>query len=80
MHVRGGTIHSFWGHANTLEDASAYVGVDLTPRGTRVAVTLDPDGYPQLEGISFRTCWLVSPSFRSVIGLLTVEKPRKRRY
>ena len=59
MDVRGGTIHSLWGHANTLETASAYAGVDLTPWGTRVAVTLDADGYPQLDGISFRTCWIV---------------------
>ena len=59
-HAEGRVVHSFWGHNDTLEAASLYVGLDLTPRRSRAAITLDKDGYPQLDGISFRTCWIVS--------------------
>lgn len=63
---------SFWGHRNTLAQASALTGVDLTPRTERPAIELDHEGFPGLEGETFRACWVLSPDyvpgFRPAIG------------
>lgn len=59
--ARGCEIHSFWGHAGTLRQVGGFLGMDLTPRTPRPALSLDPGGWPVLDGISFRECWIVTP-------------------
>ena len=58
------TWSSFWGHQNTLSCANALTGVDLTPRIERPAVILNRDGFPTLNGIEYRDCWVLSPEYR----------------
>lgn len=57
-------IHSFWGHANTLDAARSALGKDLTPLVERPALLLDDEGFPSMDGISFKECWVLSPNYR----------------
>jgi hypothetical protein len=57
-------VHSFWGHPNTLDAASAFAGTDLTPDSQRPSLSLDGERLPTLGGISFREIWLISPRYR----------------
>lgn len=57
-------IHSFWGHQNTLEAASAFSGTDLTPDSPRPSLSLNEEGLPTLDGTPFREVWLISPRYR----------------
>jgi hypothetical protein len=60
-------VVSFWGHANSLQEASDLLGVDLTPAlGDRPAIILDPDGFPTLHGFAYTECYILSPEYRSV--------------
>ena len=73
LHVlNAGSWKSFWGHQNTLSAVNDLCGLDLTPRTIRPALQLDKNGYPVLDGESFRECWLLSPEytegFRPAIG------------
>ena len=65
-------VVSFWGHENTRVAAERVLGVSLTPRTERPAVTLSPAKRPMLYGEEFDTCWLLSPDyqegFRPAIG------------
>ena len=61
--IDGKMIHSFWGHQDTLQEASDLVGINLAPASERPALKLDPAGLPFLDGISFEECWLLSPIF-----------------
>ena len=65
-------VVSFWGHENTRAAAEGVLGVSLTPRTERPAVTLSPDKRPMLDGGVFNECWLLSPDypegFRPSIG------------
>lgn len=65
-------ICSFWGHENTLVSASAYLGVDLTPKFERPVLMLSERGLPVLGEDEFAECWIVSPNykgaFRTPIG------------
>ena len=65
-------VVSFWGHENTRAAAERVLGVSLTPRTERPAVTLSPAKRPMLHGEEFGTCWLLSPDypegFRPAIG------------
>jgi hypothetical protein len=54
---------SFWGHAITLQAASARVGADLTPGSERPALQLNAEHLPCLDGIAFTECWILSPEF-----------------
>ena len=54
---------SFWGHENTLDAASEFVGRDLTPNGKRPVVTLNADGFPTLHGREFREVFIISPNY-----------------
>lgn len=69
---------SFWGHPATLPAASRVLGVDLTPSRPRPAVILDPELVPSLDGISFRECRVLSPTyspgFRPAPGEEVAEK------
>ncbi|MGI6355059.1 MAG: hypothetical protein GX937_01600 [Lentisphaerae bacterium] len=69
----GREIASFWGHANTLAAASAFAGVDLTPRCERPALVLSAEGYPCFDGEEFQECWVLSPdykvNFRPAVGV-----------
>jgi len=60
---QGSKIFSFWGHKNTIEAARSMLGFDPTPNTERPALTLDADGYPQLEGHSFECCWVMVPQY-----------------
>ena len=65
-------VDSFWGHENTLSAVNGLLGIDLTPRESRPALSLDPSGLPGLYGKSYSECWIVSPDyipgFRPAIG------------
>jgi len=65
-------VHSFWGHMSTLTAAQEAMGLSFMPAVDRPALTLDEEGYPSLDGISFGDCWVVTPnyieSFRPKIG------------
>ncbi len=56
-------VHSYWGHAGTLSAVRALLGVDLTPKGERPAIVLSPDGYPTLDGETFREVYVCSPTY-----------------
>lgn len=66
------SLSSFWGHENTLAAASQIAGASLKPNHSRAVITLSPDGLPDLEGQTFRDCWVLSPNyatdFRPSIG------------
>jgi hypothetical protein len=57
-------VASFWGHENTVAQASAQVGADLRPQSMRPAVRLTAEQLPSLEGRVFRECWVLSPDYR----------------
>lgn len=63
---------SFWGHENTLLIAKELLKTDITPQGTRPAITLQEDGIPQLGGRRYRQCYILSadyePGYRPAIG------------
>ena len=63
---------SFWGHENTLKNASDFIGIDLTPAEERPVVQLTEDGYPIYNGCEFRKCFILSAdyvgNFRPAIG------------
>lgn len=64
---------SFWGHENTINIASRYAGVDLTPEKPRPALSLTGDGYPELFGHVSKRVLVLSPEypdgFRPAIGV-----------
>lgn len=57
-----GTV-SFWGHPDSLADASEFCGIDLTPSCERPVLVLSPEGLPMLNGETFRRCYLISPEY-----------------
>lgn len=57
-------VKSFWGHANTLGAVNAWLGVDIIPETARPALSLSPEGFPKLDGVSFRQCFVLSPDYR----------------
>lgn len=59
----GKVIRSFWGHPDTVREASAFCGVDLTPEEDRMVLTLSPRGFPCLGDEEFRECYIVSPEY-----------------
>lgn len=63
---------SFWGHENTRAIAEATLGVPLKPAVERPAMVLDSEGYPMLDGRSYKVCYVLSPDytpgFRPQIG------------
>lgn len=61
---REAEVFSFWGHTNTLLHVNAFLGLDLTPRSERIALTLNDDLLPQLLGEAFRECWIISPNYK----------------
>ena len=65
-------IHSFWGHANTMQSASEYFGIDISQFGERKALRLSKNGLPYLDGIEFDSAFILSPNyadgFRPSIG------------
>ena len=62
--VQGKAVVSFWGHANTLSAANGWLGVDLTPKTERPALCLSDDKLPQLDGVEYKTCFILSPDYR----------------
>ena len=65
-------LFSFWGHANTIQAATATLGLDVSPREARPALTLSDDRRPTLYGRVFDECWILSPvyteNFRPRVG------------
>lgn len=63
---------SYWGHDNTLNVASQYAGVDLTPPVSRPALSLTPEGLPTFNGDTAEKVLVLSPEyqpgFRPAIG------------
>jgi hypothetical protein len=54
---------SAWGHDNTLQAASEYVGVDLRPALARPSLTLDAANRPKLGSFGFEEIWLLTPEY-----------------
>jgi hypothetical protein len=77
--AQGKTVASFWGHANTLDAAEAFVGLPLAPATTRPALGLDAEGFVQFNDRSYRQCWVLAPDyasgFRPAVG---EEVPREK--
>lgn len=70
---------SFWGHENTLQNASDFIGIDLTPVEKRPVVHLNKNDFPIYNGCEFRKCFILSAdfvaNFRPAIGEeVTLEK------
>ncbi|MCQ2378207.1 MAG: hypothetical protein MJ016_03220 [Victivallaceae bacterium] len=63
--LQTGNWMSFWGHRNTLEAVNQMTGFDLTPQTERPALTLDDEFFPNLNGIRYRECWILSPIYQS---------------
>ncbi len=65
-------VYSYWGHEGTVEVASNLLGVNMRPKSERPAIVLSKDGYPTLDGVEFRACYVCSPNyatgFRPKIG------------
>lgn len=61
LHRQG--VTSFWGHDNTLEAAGTLLGMDIRPATPRPALCLTKDGYPTLNGLVFKECWVLSPDY-----------------
>ena len=72
------SVHSFWGHTNTLNTVNKKFGFDFSPKTDRPAVTLDIDGIPVLHGERFETVLVISPDykpgFRPAIGVEVGEE------
>lgn len=60
-----GTIHSFWGHSNTLVAAEQWCGINLQPETERPALDLNRDNLPTLNSITFREVWILSPNYQA---------------
>lgn len=54
---------SFWGHVRTAGIASELLAWDVTPEKPRPAITLDKEGYPKLDAVDFRECWILAPEY-----------------
>lgn len=63
--LAGAEVVSFWGHENTRPAAEAVLGVSLAPKTPRPAITLSAEARPQLDGLTFDTCWILSPDYRA---------------
>ncbi|MBN1864690.1 MAG: hypothetical protein JW808_07305 [Victivallales bacterium] len=65
-------VLSFWGHENTIGNASDFIGADLTPPQDRPVIGLDDEGYPFYHGKEFRQCYILSAdyvaNFRPAVG------------
>lgn len=63
---------SFWGHENSLKNASDFIGIDLAPAEERPVIHLTNDEYPTFSGCEFRECYILSAdyvaNFRPAIG------------
>ncbi len=63
---------SFWGHANTIAAANRLLGIDITPKTERPALSLSKNGLPMLNNRRCQECWILSPDyiagFRPAIG------------
>ena len=62
--IKGRQIASFWGHSNTLAAANDWLGVDLTPKTERPALHLSDNKLPQLDGMEYQACFILSPNYR----------------
>ena len=62
--VQGKAVASFWGHANTLAAANGWLGADLTPKTERPALCLSENKLPQLDGVEYQECFILSPDYR----------------
>jgi hypothetical protein len=62
--IADASVHSFWGHTNTLNFASGIVGRSLQPLSERPAIILSESKYPMLNGFEFEECWILSPIYR----------------
>lgn len=56
----GNGVHSFWGHPNTLQAASAAAGFPLDPDTGRPNLELGENGMPLFGGQEFRECWILA--------------------
>ncbi len=63
---------SFWGHGNTLKIANHLLGTDIAPHEDRPAVALQDDGIPELGGVRYHHCYILSadyvPGYRPAVG------------
>ena len=63
-HCRDHQVASFWGHQNTLKVASDLLGVDLTPKTERPALSLSPNNLINFEGEEYNIIYVLSPDYR----------------
>lgn len=61
--VKKHTLHSYWGHANTIAAANDFLGVDVTPPSARRAIVLTSDNLPTLDGVLLDGIIVVSPTY-----------------
>ena len=63
---------SFWGHSNTIQVANKQLGIDVTPKTERPALSLTEDNFPSLNGKTFKQVLVLSSScsgtYRPKIG------------
>ena len=57
------SVHSYWGHENTLQAAGDLLGVSVVPRTPRPSLHLDQSGFPSLDGQSFSEVWVLTARF-----------------
>ncbi|MBC8213788.1 MAG: hypothetical protein H8E71_04025 [Candidatus Marinimicrobia bacterium] len=57
---------SFWGHLNTLKIANDLLDFDVSQLEERIAVKLNDDNYPILNGKVFTECWVLAPDYKKV--------------
>ena len=62
--IKDRQIASFWGHSNTLTAVNGWLEIDLTPKTERPALCLSDDKLPQLDGVEYRECFILSPDYR----------------
>lgn len=61
--AEGATLHSFWGHSNTIQAAKAFMGIDVTPIIERPAIVLNADNLPTLFGVLLDGVFVISPTY-----------------
>ena len=62
--TKGDQVVSFWGCSNTLKVASDILGVDLTPKTERPALSLSSNNLISFEGETYHIVYILSPDYR----------------
>ena len=64
-HIRwADEVYSFWGHQNTIAVANKLLGIDVTPKKERPAISLTSQNLPIFEDEVFWQVFLLNPDYR----------------